>query len=135
MRGLRKWKIVDWFVLTDEKWVHPLAILKYDGTFEERERVGMDGENENEIENGGESKSIGIRDEKEKGWGKETEGEGSIIPTRMEEEEGEGMPSESLQNRIEETARQLQEMGFSPEEVGRLIGLDWIGLDCLTGRV
>ena len=91
----------------------------------------MDGENE--IENGGESKSIGIRDEKEKGWGKETEGEGSIIPTRMEEEEeeeGEGMPSESLQNRIEETARQLQEMGFSPEEVGRLIGLD-----CLTGRV
>ena len=91
--------------------------MKEDGTFEERERAEMD---EEEV-NGGESKSTGNHHKQEEERGKETERDGSIIATRMEEEEGgEGMPSESLQERIKETARQLQEMGFSPEEVRKV---------------
>ena len=77
-----------------------------------------------EKENGNELESIDNYREEEKVKKEDAEGDASIISTRMEEEgleeEGKGEPSESLQKKIEETARQLQEMGFSPEEVGEI---------------
>ena len=67
--------------------------------------------------NGDISRPVGGDHEQGRDREEEVNGDRSNFPTRMEEEERDEMPSESLQQRIKETARQLQEMGFSPEEV------------------